>query len=287
MPYSAVTFAIGSSAQELAADVITKRADGYEVASAANPVRDRNDNLCLLMVDGTDGYSAVTFAIGDSAQNLALAVSAMRTAGYEIAVGATPVMDRNGNLCLLMVQGASIESIDDLLGGVVDLQAEESAGTAEAVTGLTVTEGGSSAKHTTTFTFVNTPLALADNPGVGQHGGFHFYTFPAGRMFVFFAAQDLTVTRSTGTLEDTFEGRIYIAGEDVGPEDGAADSLIANIAAAVGGLQTRDSITVAQTLMTDDPAELWFSMFVTDHASHTAAGCLVNGTVTITWFPAG
>jgi hypothetical protein len=222
--------------------------------------------LAQKLVTDELGITAFTYLYAGSFGELALLIDAAIADGYSLVDGA---FDYKGK----PVQCVAATTV-------------VGAGTPAAVTGMTVTEGGSAATHVTTFDFDNVLLSLADNPGVGQHGGFKLYTYPVGAIYFATWAINLTVTTESGTLTTTYEGRIYIGGEDVGPVDGVGvDSITGIIANAVANVQTRDEVGAYNYPLTDRTAEFWLSMFVTDDASHTAATCRVNGSITITWFP--
>lgn len=171
---------------------------------------------------------------------------------------------------------------------------------------VTVVEHGNAVVHRTVFTCTATPITMADEAGVIQHGGVKLYDFPAGLLMTLGAVIDGSVTTpvhddaSGGTIA-TWDGDIGL-GTVVASNNNSLAATEQNIlqttatTQAVAQVANVDAVS-ACTLLTESAAswidgtgtnpDLYLNLLIDDSANNDAHTALFTGTVTVTWINLG
>jgi hypothetical protein len=162
---------------------------------------------------------------------------------------------------------------------------------------VSVKEYGSGALHTTVFTFVDTPISIADDAGVAQYGGAgKIYDFPEGMIQVLGAVLDGTVELgTTGTITNTWAGGVGLgtAAASTGATlTGTEADLMAevDVAAATAKVASVDAVSAALSALLDGTGtakDCYLNLVVDDSVTHTAGTGKLNGTLTLTWMNYG
>lgn len=174
-------------------------------------------------------------------------------------------------------------------------------GTAETITGMSVTETGNGAFHKTTFTFATVTIAIADATGVTGWLAAQLYTFPEGLLGFYGAVADLALTKSSAGLNDDWDGDVGLgtATNDATatPMDSTQIDLIPNTATpqAAAGVGTADCQSTDTEIGavfdgTSTAKEVWLN-FLFDDADQdidgTPCNLIINGTISMCWFVVG
>jgi sucrose-6-phosphate hydrolase SacC (GH32 family) len=166
-------------------------------------------------------------------------------------------------------------------------------GSTAAGTGVTVATVGAGAFNRETFTFVNTPVTLADAAGAIAYGGLNFADLPAGAIVVMGATANLAVTKSAAGVNADWDGDFSI-GTVTASNNASLATTEANIIAstatpqaAAGATTAKGRSTAAVYLDGTSTAVELFLNFLVDDADHdvttTATNLILNGTVTVLW----
>jgi hypothetical protein len=166
---------------------------------------------------------------------------------------------------------------------------------AVAGTGVTVKELGAGNHKTTVFTFVNTPVVLADAAGVVAYGGLKIYDFPQGFLYLQGAVADLAITKSSAGVNADWDGDIGFGTVTAGNNNALAtteQNIIPTTAtpqAAAGVTTGKCQSTATEHAIIDGhttAADLFVNLLV-DDADHdvttTPCNLILNGTLTLAW----
>lgn len=163
---------------------------------------------------------------------------------------------------------------------------------AVAGTGVTVQELG----DRTIFTFVNTPVVLADNAGVVAYGSLKIYDFPTGPILFLGAIADLAITKSSAGVNADWDGDIAF-GTAAASNNASLSSTEANVIPSTATPQAASGATTGDCLSTSTESgtvvdgtgtavDLYVNLLV-DDADHdvtgTACNLILNGTLTLSW----
>lgn len=175
-----------------------------------------------------------------------------------------------------------------------------SAGTgvgAAAGTGVAATEGGNGIVQSTTLTFTNAAVTLADEAGVVAYGGLKVYDMPAGNIVVLGAVSDLALTLSAAGVNADWDGDFGV-GTVTASNNATLSSTEQNIIPttatpqAVSSATTADGESTAVAVIdgTATAADIYLN-FLVDDADHdvtsTPTNIVVNGTLKLFWMNLG
>lgn len=159
------------------------------------------------------------------------------------------------------------------------------------VTGLTAKSGGAGAWRTVEFTFVNTPVPLADAAAVVAYGGLKIFDFAEGAAHILGATAGLVVTKSSAGVNADFDGDFGVG--TVTASNNATLSLTeqniipttATPQAVAGATTAKGALTAVAILDgTTTPIDVYLN-FLVDDADHdvttTPCNLIVNGTLTL------
>lgn len=177
---------------------------------------------------------------------------------------------------------------------------------AKAGATVTAVEQGSGVIHRTILTCVATPITMADEAGVVQHGGVKLYDFPEGLILSLGALINGDVTTpvhdhaSGGTIA-TWDGDIglgTVTASNNATLAATEQNILQSTAAtqATGQVGNVDAVSAA-TLLTESAAswldgtggalDLYLNLLIDDSANNDAHTALFTGVVTFTWMNLG
>lgn len=164
--------------------------------------------------------------------------------------------------------------------------------------GVTVEEEGfDDIVQKTVFTFVNTPVVLADEAGVVAYGARRLYDFPvANEILILAASADLVLTKSSAGVNANWDGDFGV-GSDPADNDAALSAAEQNIIpttatpqASAGATTAVGRSTASAFLLGSESVRLYIN-FLVDDADHnvggTACNLILNGTMVVLWANVG
>jgi len=156
---------------------------------------------------------------------------------------------------------------------------------------VSVAEYGDSGVHKTVFTLTNTPIALADDAGVGQYGGVKLYDMPAGNHLFLGAVIDANLTLTETAWKDTAEGDVGLGTSLVTDGNALATTeqniipttAIAAMTAQAGPINAGSTAPATIAAAGGADTDIFLNVRIDDDAAHAAGGGFINGTVTLVW----
>ncbi len=166
---------------------------------------------------------------------------------------------------------------------------------AAAGTGVVAVETGFGNFKTTTLTFTDTPVVLADEAGVVAYGGLKVYDMPQGYIYMQSAVSNLAITKSSAGVNDNWDGDIGV-GTVTAANDATLSVTEQNIIPttatpqAAAGATTGDAVSTATEHAILDGTTTAVDVFVNllvDDADHdvttTPCNLILNGTLVLNW----
>ncbi len=166
-------------------------------------------------------------------------------------------------------------------------------------TGVTTSEYGLGGAYKTVFTLTNVAVTVNDNAGVAGYGGLKLYDFPEGYLYIIGSSSNITVTKSSSGVIDTWDGD-FALGSVTAIGNAVLATTEQNILPttatpqAVAGVTTSNGVSTATEHAILDghttPIDLYVNYLVDDadqDVTTTPCNLILNGTVTVLWTSMG
>lgn len=162
-------------------------------------------------------------------------------------------------------------------------------------TGAVAVETGFGNFKTTTITFTDTPVVLADEAGVIAYGSLKVYTCPQGYVYVQSALTNVALTKSSAGVNVDWDGDFGVGTAACGNDNdltGTEQNLIPKTATpqAAAGATTMDGVSTATEHAIYDGTSTALPVYVNilvDDADHdvtsTPCNLILNGTLVFNW----
>lgn len=206
---------------------------------------------------------------------------------------------------------AALTNLDDATGALSDLsttvktsvvaavnEVRDMFGTANAATangtGVALSVSAEGAVKRVRLTLTNTPVVLADNPGVVAYGSLKVLDFPEGYIQIMGLVANLALTKSSAGVNNDWDGDFGVG--TVAADNGATlatneQNLIASTSTpqAVAGATTAKGFSTTGGAIfngSSTPVDVFLNILVddTDHdVTTTPCNIVVNGTIDVTY----
>lgn len=275
-------------------DVLDGATAGTQVASKA-VVADANVNIGVVKATelhiGATGAETQVTATGAELNLADGSVAGTAVASKLACLGADKNLDVLAVADLKLGAGAGTSITAD----ATQLNSCDANIGAAAGTGVVAVETGFGNFKTTTLTFTDTPVVLADEAGIVAYGGLKVYDMPQGYIYMQAAVADLAITKSSAGVNADWDGDIGVGTVTASNNNTLAateQNIIPTTATpqAVAGATTGDAVSTATEHAILDGTSAAVDVYVNllvDDADHdvttTPCNLILNGTLRLAW----
>lgn len=154
-------------------------------------------------------------------------------------------------------------------------------------------EGDGNGIHRTVIEFIDHAIALTDEAGTVAYGGTKVFDFPANRVLILGADQDLDITKSSAGVNANWDGDVGVGTATAG-NDASLSTTEQNIIPSTATPQASSGATTADAQSTSSESGTILAAssdaylnFLVDDADHdvgaTPCNLIVNGKLCIVW----